>query len=123
MNRKCLHASHFISLALFMFAASTADLNSTAAIPICVPPGPMSGSFTLEYHRTVDDLDLEMNEEFVLFTTDFGLAPQFASTTVTIMDNDNGEWTLQWCTWLSTRHILLAKCYGHGTCTNLPTAV
>ena len=74
-----------------MFAASTADLESTTDIPICVPPGPMSGSFTVEYHRTVDDLDLEMNEEFLLFTSNFMLAPQFGSITVTIMDNDNGE--------------------------------
>ena len=88
-----------------MFTASTADLESTAAIPICVPPGPMSGSFTIEYHRTVDDLLLEMNEEFILFTSNFILAPQFGSTTVTIMDNDNGEWTLQQCIWLPTKLI------------------
>ena len=77
---------------LLMFtAASAADLESTANVPICVPPGPMSGVFTIEYHRTVDDTLQESDEEFLLFTDNFDLAPQFGSTTVTIVDNDSGE--------------------------------
>ena len=73
------------------FTATAADLESTAAIPICVPMGAASGSFTLDYHRTFDDTVMNEVEEFTLFTSNFALAPQFGSTTVTIVDNDNGE--------------------------------
>ena len=68
-------------------------LSQQQNVLICVPPGPMSGTFTIEYHGTVDDTFQESDEEFLLFTSNLGLAPQFGSTTVTIMDNDSGEWT------------------------------
>ena len=73
-------------------AAGAADLVDTSNIEVCIPAGnPASATITIDYHRTEDDSLVEPSvETFTLLLIPDTLAPQFASTTVSIMDNDQG---------------------------------
>lgn len=87
------HAAFTLCLLL---TATADDLESTEAIEVCIPAdSPAEGTIIIPYHRTVDDelQEATPDETFSLLLTPLIIAPTNGLATVTILDNDDGNFT------------------------------